>query len=33
MPTFFVDFSNDSRVYALKEHMTLFPLETQLIFA
>lgn len=33
MPTFPVDFSNNSQVYALKEHMSLFFLETKAIFA
>lgn len=33
MPTFLVDFSNDSRVCALKEHMSLFFSETKAIFA
>lgn len=33
MPTFIVDFSNDSGVYALKEHMGPVFLENRSIFA
>ena len=33
MPTFVVDFSSDSRVCTLKEHSSLFFLETKSVFA